>query len=305
MSDIKSKTVAQVLDKDTYEAGTVISRISGTITGIFDPKKGGDWEYQSAKLKDDTGEIEISFSKCSQPKSAKGKKVTLTSVDTAHGKQGIKIEDSEYTNKEGVTVKKRLLKITPTCQIQYEGESPSENAGQSAGRNPVSSPTQPQRPSGQRFQGDILNDMADLQEQCFIQVAARMNELTKVMTPHEMMQIVGPMSTSLFIQCERVGLINLWQAGLEKKIAYPPAPKNPADWALCVVPKGQFAGKTLAEVPDADLLKFFSYYNDKEDNGDFAECVYKAVSDRDILPKKKPEPKVPDLDPSEDDDIPF
>lgn len=304
---IKTKTIAQILDPESFDDGQAVSRVTGVITTIFDPKKGEDYEYQSAKLKDDTGEIEISFSKCSQPKSAKGQPVTFTSVKTAHGVQGVKVADSTYTSKKtNETVSKRILKITPTCEIVYEGGALAQPASTPAPAGKAQS-SQPQ-PQGSRFQTDMLNDLADLQLSCFLQtitkIGAAIEKEGMVVSDH--MDNVCSMATSLFIQSERAGLANMWRAGAVKAVTYPPTPKDPSQWRECYVPKGKLQGKTLAEVPDADLLALFSYYDGKKDNGAFAENVYRAAHDRGILPKSEPKSDPDPVDSDDDsDEIPF
>lgn len=293
--------------KSDKDDGDNVKCIQGTITKLFPIKKGsgsgGEFEYQNGEFKDNDGDtIKICFSKCSQPDGAKGKKVTITSIrhDT-HGWLGIKIADSEYVKNEGkdneTKVKERQLKIVPSAEIKYEGGAPSSE--------PARTQTSGGGSSSSR-QDLTLHPKLVLKDICLMhaRVTDLVNEIYKGaegVTPEFIQGAVG----TVFIESARSGLHHDFEKRYNAELpkVYPPAPKDPKDWDVCVIPKGEFAGKTLKELPTDKLRELHVALDKNKSNTPFAECVYQAAKDRKIFEKEKP-PADPDLDPPEDD-IPF
>lgn len=102
--------------------GEPVLDLMATIEVVTDPKEGtsedGKWKLQNVKLSDETGEIWATLSnRETLPKSAKGKVIFLSSVETKHGLKGCLVD--EWNNEIKV-------KITPTCTWV---EDPQGNAG--------------------------------------------------------------------------------------------------------------------------------------------------------------------------------
>lgn len=297
----------RILNPDEFSDGDIVKCVHCKIKKLFSKiRKGGDgdrkYEFQDGVVVDEDGtEMSICFSKNTQPQSAEGKWVTIRSKKTeAHGTQGVKFEINEWED-NGETKRKKLLKVTGSAEIEYVG-----GGGGAASSSGGSSSTQ-QQSSGQHSPGpaksnahpkDVLRDMLD----CHHTIALLVNEKYGDGASPEFKQ--GAVNT-LFIESAKSGLIPDFAKRYSKKV-YPAPPKDPANWKECVMSSGQYEGKTLAEIPDDDLLKYFEYYDKKEDNSPLAECIYQAARDRNILPKPEP-PKGqdPDLDPPAEDDIPF
>lgn len=301
--EFKPKAFKDILDKSEVADGDIIRCIRGKITGLYKANKGegqsGPYEYQNGEMTDEAGtKIKVSFSNNTQPESAKGKTVTITSSKSEqHGWQGIKVVDSEYESKKTKeTVKERVLRITATAKIEFDGgapaEGPKDRATTSGG---TSGPT---RPSGVHPL-IILKDIIALHAKVVDLVTENYGEAMK---PEYI--------ATVFIEACRQGCQHDAAKELSKPIqkTYPPAPKDPAKWRECIVPKGANEGKTLEEVSDEDLMKLHEYYDNhdtpKVANGAFAECVYQAARDRKLQGAKPQAPEQTDDEPAEDD-IPF
>jgi hypothetical protein len=282
----KIKTIKELLDKEEFPAGAVVMAVAGEITGLFKIRKGtgssGDYEYQNGKLKDATGEIEVCFSKCSQPDSAKGKKVTITSKTTNHGFQGIKIEDDSY-EKDGETKHKRILKITPSADIVFVGGAPTGSTQSGGQAGPA------QSGGGQTSGFDlskhplvIVDDIAALHSVIVDVVSSQYEKSSEALRQSY--------TATLFIEACKTGCaVDFIKRYKKPKAGYPAPPSDPSKWKECILPKGPFEGKTLADVPDDKLLEYYNYYMEKKDEGNMAKCVYQAAKDRDLLPKDEPQ----------------
>lgn len=302
--------LSRILNPDEFPDKAIVMSVTGKLVSLYDANKGegadGEYEFQNGVLEQGGKKIKIVFSKCSQPKTARGKEITILSAKTdKFGWQGVKVEDRSW-NKDGEDHHERQLKVTPTAEISYGGASSTgtpTGGSQTGGGQAGSGQAAPQQRKATGHPLPILKDNLALHGA----IASLVNEKYGAM-PAEFQQSA---IATLFIEAARQGLC--WDfekaaaAPLPKK--YPPVPTDPKEWKNCVLSKGKNEGKTLAEISDADLLAMFSYYDEKQDNSALAECVYEAARSRDVLPKPKPPEKTPEdaaLDPAPpEDDIPF
>lgn len=309
MAEHEPMTIKRI--KADKEDADNVKCIKGTITKLFDAKKGqgdsGDWEYQNGEFKDENGDsIKICFSKCSQPKGARGRPVVITSIKSEqHGWLGIKVEDKSY-EKDGEPVKERTLKITPSAEIVFKGEAPSEtgSGGGGGGGKPSSNTGGGGGGQSRPAQNLTLHPQVVLEDMIFLH-----SKVTDLVTqlyggeggkPPEFIQAtVG----TIFIEAAKCGLTHDFKARIAKPIpkTYPPAPNDPKDWDACIIPKGEYEGKTLKDLPDDKLKELFAAV--KESSTAFAKCVREAAAVRKVF-KEEPKATDPDLDPPEDD-IPF
>lgn len=306
MSEHKPVPFKKILDKDEYSDSDNVKCIQGTITALYKVRSGegqsGHYEFQNADMKDAAGDtIKVCFSNQTQPESAKGKLVTISSYkhDT-HGWLGIKVVDEEFTAKSGPKkdqlIKQRTLKFSSTAKIEYEGGAPT--VGQSAG-NPGSG-------GGGQHQSTehpatVLNDLMCMH--CAITVLVNENYHEET-TPEFRQAAVA----TLFIEGCRQGIQYNFKdrAGKPIQKKYPPTPKDPTKWKECVLSAGSNEGKTLGEISNEDIKKLFDYYDAKGSNTDLAECVYQAARDLELIPKTTPvEDEIPMGNNDEPIDIPF
>lgn len=273
---MKVITIDEIKDKETFSDKEIVKLVKGKITKLFNPRKGGSgddhWEYQSGELMDVTGKIEISFSKCSQPMSAKGQDVTFESQKTDNfGWQGVKVEDSEYDNKEGEHVKKRILKITPTANIIYAGGTPQGSTGESKGE------TSKQQPSNVNTK-QAFSDLVALYKSCYSEALNLDTEITK--NP----QALVAATATMFIESCRQGLAFDFQVKFsnkppkkdkeeekeeeegkeEKKEKKPPVEMSPAELKKIKIPKGEHAGTLVKDLPYEKLKDLYDAYAEKD-----------------------------------------
>lgn len=288
--------------KSEYEDGQTVMCISGTITSIFAPKKGDTYEYQNATMKDAEGtEMGISFSKNSQPTTAKGKKVTIRSVKhETHGWLGIKVEDQEY-EKDGNQVKKRVLKITSTAEVTYAdaGGGTNPNAGPGTASGPAYRP-----PQDDRHPELILADITSFHQRCYhyagqaYTIGIEAGQVTS--------DAFQAFVSSIFIEGCRQGAQTNYQERALKPI--PPKilpPPTPDKWKECMIPKGSMMGKTLADLSDEQLKAFYTAIMEgKTPNSPFGLCVQEGAKEKNLIPPPPDKSEDADLDPS-GDDIPF
>lgn len=284
--------ILTVKDVEGMDDGDIVKCIQGTITAIYEAKKGDTYEYQNGLLKDATGTVAICFSKCSQPLSAKGREVILTSHKTEKfGWQGVKIEDQRF-EKEGKQVTKRVLKITPTASIEYQGAPPAADQAKGAAPGKATSTAPAKHPLA------ILDDLIDCYSVCLTRVRADYPDI-----PFEDQRAIA---TTIFIEGNKgYGLSNDFNvranADPNAKPEPPAESESPAEperpvkeakapdeaWRKVVIPKGLYKGKTLAEVPEEKLKELFNYYDTNGDNSPMAEAVYAAAFARGVVQPAK------------------
>lgn len=335
MSEEIPVPIADLLDERMYRNKQIVMCVAGNLRDLYQVKRGngkdGPYEFQNGTIVDDNGdEIKVSFSNNTQPKSAQGQDIIITSFETKqHGWQGIKIEDREYEGKQG-WVQERQLKVTGTANIEYPGGLAGQGGGRDDYDRDRGNTRQQQRPSrGQPQQGrggPSRPQRDDRQaEQPQTQKQQQPNKPVNAL-PHpalileDMIQLHFDVSklihekygeakpeyvATVFIEAAKQGLVLDYKGRAAKPVkkAYPPAPKDPTKWKEAIVPSGDAAGKTLEEIPDDYLKKLFTFFNDKNDDTAFAKCVYKAAEDRGLV-RPTPTPADPDLDVAPDD-IPF
>lgn len=317
----------RILGED-YDDGQIVQTIQGTISKLFPAKKGtssnGEWEFQNGKMKDSEGtEIDISFAKNTQPMTAANKKVTIRSIKTdQHGWNGIKVEDQSYTPANATEpVTKRVLKITATADIVYDGgdggvssqpeNRPSGNAGaQSQPSGEWKGGCMPYMPHDIHPEMGIA-DIAHLHSKCVntVEMMYPLGAKKGEGIPDEMRQ---SFIASLFIESCRQGLQVNYMARASKPVPpkINPPPADPKDWKLCQIPKGEHAGKTLDKLDEGTLTK---YYDDVKDrDGKLANCIKQAFEDLGYLAKRleaerkqAAEDKAVDPEKQEGDDIPW
>lgn len=109
--------------------GEIVTVASGEITSVGKVSKGtgqyGAWTLQPATLKDSTGEISVTFSNCREI--LKGEHITIRSVESKKGWNGIKMD---------VYKDKPQIKVTESAQINVWDDS--------EGKDTTSAPTTPQ-----------------------------------------------------------------------------------------------------------------------------------------------------------------
>jgi hypothetical protein len=316
MSEISSKPPVlfkKILSED-YDDGQTVFTIAGTLSALYPVKKGegakGPWEFQNGKMKDSEGtEIDISFSSNSQPTSAKGKKITIRAVKTdQHGWNGIKVEDQSFTPQgQNEPVNKRVLKISGSANIEYDGEAASKPAGGTGAQSGGGQQSSGFAATAGMHPELFLMDITNFHMRChYYAEQAYPDEAATDGKPAVNNTALRQSATaSIFIEGVRHQMHINYGENAKKPIPVkiPPAPKDPAQWKECVIPKGEFMGKTLAELPDDKLMAFYDALKGKDTP--FSNCVEFAADERGLLKKAKEQEKNDRALDAAEDDIPF
>ena len=304
-----------VRDAFNLDDSDVIGEVSGTIISLFAPLKNDNGSLQNGKIRGDDGfEGKITFADNPQnEKTAKGKRVTISSVKSEkHGWLGVKMKDG---GKHG-----KGIWVTSTASIVFEGEQPQtkseyrkqEDYKEEPKTDPLPDVKPADKPRTQAAPPPSIKpvrwhveNLADLFATC----VALVNE--KVMTvacqgdetPDAKLEIAQAYATSLFIQCDRQGHTYAWN---KDAITLPPIPP-PERWREAVLHKGEYKGKTLADLPVERLMELFNYYDSSHNNTPLAECVYRAVEELNLLKAKEAETnqELTDEELAAQPDIPF
>lgn len=296
--------LSDILDPEKYADGQIINCIKGKVISVFQAKSGtganGAWEFQDVILEQGGKQVKLSFAKCSQPQSAKGQMIMIESVkSTAHGLQGIKIEDRSFTQGDEEKHERRI-KITSSAKITYV--SPTSAAGSGKSDTVLKKEGPAVHPLLQIRDNIILHRTIRVEVKDVYTTDAEHEPNKILVTESELQSAVA----SVFIEACKQGLAY----GFIDRVAKPippkilPPPSDPADWAKCQMPAGEYAGKTLAELPDDKLLELYSFANDAKKEGPFWACARRAAKERNVIPPEEEPQRDPDLDLAEDD-IPF
>jgi hypothetical protein len=283
--------------------GDVVGEVEGKIQKMLKPLENQHGFLQNAEIVGDDGYVgRITFADNNQNEQhANGQLIKIKSVkNDKHGWLGAKMKKGP---------KGLAIWVTSTAEITYPGMTERSN-----GKTEQAPPRDEPRTQSATRPPPVLKparwhieNMADLFAACF----ALVNE--KIMpvalqggeTPDAVLEMAQAMATSLFIQCDRNQIIQAWDKDAKPLPVVPP----PERWREAVILSGEYAGKTLRDLPNDKLQLLFDYYDGKKLNTPFAECVYAAVEELRAAERTEHAQKPgydPALDPDPDgDDIPF
>ena len=265
---------------DGLEPKDIIKKVTGKITKLFPEKQHegnyGPYTIQNGEIEVDGKAYKLAFWKNTQPESAKGRTVTLSSTRGKHGLNGVTFEEESYKNKEGQQIHNQVIKATASAKVEYDGVS----------EEPVRVASTPK---------SIVTDNPEqaldqiVETHLYIDSLVRMAYLGKVTDEETLRAYVS----SVFIEANRKGIA--FKSSATAKVDEPKAeePVAPADWASAIVPSGTQKGKKLAEIGKPALTKLYEFYLEKGFSTPFAKCVEQAAADLDLDA------------PVENDDIPY
>jgi hypothetical protein len=264
---------------DGLEPKDIIKKVTGKITKLFPEKKFegsyGPTSVQNGEIEVDGQAYKIAFWKCTQPESAKGRTITLSSTRGKQGLGGVTFEKESY-EKEGKKIENLLIKVTASGKIEYDGVS----------EEPVRVTSTPKT---------IVTDNPEkaldqiVETHLYIDALVRMAYLGKITDEETLRSYVS----SVFIEANRKGIHYSSKVEAPKKEEPKAEELNPEDWASVIVPSGSQKGKKLAEIGKPALTKLYEYYLEKGFTTPFAKCVEKAAEDLNLD------------SPEESDDIPY
>lgn len=248
------------------EPKDIIKKVTGKITKLFPEKQHegnyGPYTIQNGEIEVDGKPYKLAFWKNTQPESAKGRTVTLSSTRGKHGLNGVTFEEESYKNKEGQQVHNQVIKVSASAKVEYDGvsEEPPRVAS-----TPKSIVTDNPEQELDRI----------VETHLYIDSLVRMAYLGKITDEETLRSYVS----SVFIEANRKGIsICKSEPKPEAKVEQP-ANFDPADWASVLVPSGSHKDKKLAEIGKPALTKLYQHYLAKGFNSPFAKCVEQAAID--------------------------
>jgi len=258
------------------EPKDIIKKVTGTITKLFPEKQHegnfGPYTIQNGEIEVDGKNYKLAFWKNTQPESAKGRTVTLSSTRGKHGLNGVTFEEENYKNKEGQSVHNEVIKVSASARVEYDGASDE----------PV------------RVTKSIVTDNPTEALDSIVELHKYVDSLVRhAYKGVENEETLRSYVSSVFIEANRKGIA--FKSSAPAKVEEPKAeePVAPADWASAIVPSGTQKGKKLAEIGKPALTKLYEFYLEKGFSTPFAKCVEQAAADLDLDA------------PVENDDIPY
>jgi hypothetical protein len=268
------------------EPKDIIKKVTGKITKLFPEKQAegsyGPYTIQNGEIEVDGKNYKLAFWKNTQPESAKGRTVTLSSTRGKHGLNGVTFEEESYKNKEGQQIHNNVIKVTASGKIEYDGatEEPVRVAASATPKVIVTD--NPEK---------ALDEIVEMH--LYIDSLVRMAYLGKITDEETLRSYVS----SVFIEANRKGIHYLSGIVAPKK-EEPKAEEteelNPKLWASVLIPSGSNAGKKLGSIGKPALTKLYQYYLEKGFTTPFAKCVEQAAIDFNL-----------DAPVEESDDIPY
>jgi len=263
------------------EPKDIIKKVTGTITKLFPEKQHegnfGPYTIQNGEIEVDGKSLKLAFWKNTQPESAKGRTVTLSSTRGKHGLNGVTFEEENYKNKEGQSVHNEVIKVSASARVEYDGASDEPVRVTSTPKSIVTDNP-----------GEVLDKIVELHKY----VDSLVRHAYKGVGDEETLRAYV---SSVFIEANRKGIAFKSEVKAEepKPVEPPKVELDPADWASAIVPSGTQKGKKLAEIGKPALTKLYEFYLEKGFSTPFAKCVEQAAADLDLDA------------PVENDDIPY
>jgi hypothetical protein len=252
---------------DGLEPKDIIKKVTGKITKLFPEKQHegnyGPYTIQNGEIEVDGKPYKLAFWKNTQPESAKGRTVTLSSTRGKHGMNGVTFEEESYKNKEGQQIHNQVIKVSASAKVEYDGAS----------EEPVRR-TEPTK--------SIVTDNPEKALDEIVEMHRYINSLVRHSYKDvEDEETLRSYVSSVFIEANRKGI--RYSTKVEEPEEVKEEPKevepDPLDWASAIVPSGSQKGKKLAEIGKPALTKLYEYYLEKGFTTPFAKCVEKAAED--------------------------
>jgi hypothetical protein len=256
---------------DGLDPKDIIKKVTGKITKLF-PEKEKDGQYgpytiQNGEIEIDGKSYKLALWNNTQPDSAKGREVTISSTRGKHGLNGVTLEEESFKNKDGQQIHNQVIKVSASAKIEYDG--PSEEPAR------VDSPTR------LKWDTTIVSDNPEqsldkiVETHQYIDSLVRMAYLGKITDEETLRAYVS----SVFIEANLKGIsISKSEQKSEPKVEKP-AELDPKDWASAIVPSGSRKGEKLAEIGKKDLTKLYQFYLEKGFTTPFSKCVEQAAQD--------------------------
>lgn len=244
------------------EQKDVIKRVTGKITKLWEAKTlngpKGEFTKQGGEIEIDGTTYGLSFWNNTQPESLKGKVVTLSSVRSKHGLNGVTLDHESYDGKNG-HVDRDVIRVTSSGKVEIEGQSEEP---------PRVSATPRQTETGDPKKAiDSIVEM-----HLYIDGLVRHAYANRISDEETLRSYVA----SVFIEANRKGISYAVASEPPKPVC------DPKDWGAAIVPSGTMKGKTLGSVGKPALTKLYQYYLEKGFDCPFSKCVEQAGLDMNL-----------------------
>jgi hypothetical protein len=265
---------------DGLEPEDIIKKVTGKITKLFPEKQHegnyGPYTIQNGEIEVDGKPYKLTFWNNTQPESAKGRKVTLSSTRGKHGLNGVTFEEESYKNKKGQQIHNQVIKATLSAKVEYDSasEEPMRIVSVGSGYGGAMSATSKSIVTDNPEQE--LDKIVELHQ--YIDSLVRMAYLGKITDEETLRSYVS----SVFIEANRKGIHYSTKVEAPKKEEPVKEELDPEDWGSVIVPSGSQKGKKLAEIGKPALIKLYEYYLEKGFTTPFAKCVEQAAEDLSI-----------------------
>jgi len=257
------------------EPKDVIKKVTGKITKLFPEKQHegnyGPYTIQNGEIEVDGKTYKLAFWKNTQPESAKGRTVTLSSTRGKNGLIGVTFEEESYKNKEGQQIHNQVIKATASAKIEYDCESEEPVRVESTSKVIVTD----SKVTDSKIAIDKIVEL-------HIYVDKLVRHAYKSVKDEETLRAYV---SSVFIEANRKGLViqsnevkELMKSDQVTKAEEPELSEH-LDWGSAIVPSGSNKGKKLAEVGKKDLTKLYEFYLEKGFSTPFSKCVEQAAID--------------------------
>jgi len=315
------------------EDGEVIKKITGKITKLYDAEEQngqfGTYMRQKGEIEIGGKTLHLYITSNEQPKSARGRTVTLESIkdDKTKAFKGVQYVIEKFTPKKGVNagkeVTQEVIKVNGSAVVTYEGATPAgdapaakTNSAPNRQATGVAQSTSVVYPEPQSLQ-DLLNQIA---YQHALTDATVRNAYKDDKYDEETLRAYV---ASVWIEVNRQGANRFYifekevekaktqepakeeqeQAAEEdipwtdgKEEATPEPESNPfGDWASVEVPDGKNKGTMLAKVGKVWIQKAFDAYkgSPKGFDTDFKKFVRQAAIDLGIAKDEEEDDSIP------------
>lgn len=253
---------------DGIEPKDIIKKVTGKITKLF-PEKSSEGQYgpytiQNGEIEIDGESYKLALWNNTQPDSAKGREVTISSTRGKHGLNGVTLEQESFKNKEGKEIHNQVIKVSASAKVEYDGAS-----------------EEPVRVAPKSIVSDNPEQELDRIVETHLYIDSLVRMAYRNTTNEETLRAYV---SSVFIEANRKGISIKSEPKSEPK-AEPKVEKSeldPLDWASAIVPSGSQKGKKLAEIGKPALTKLYEFYLEKGFNTPFAKCVEQAAIDFDL-----------------------
>lgn len=296
---------------EDIEDGDIIKKVTGKITKLFDAetKEGqyGTYTIQKGAIEIEGKEYILSLQNCAQPKSARGRVVTLESVkdDKKKTYKGVQfVIEKFHSKKYDKDVTQEVIKVQGSAIITYDGDTPAlESKSSSVAANAAKKPERVIEHSEPKTLQQLIDQI--LFQHILIDATVRKEYEGKDE------ETIRAYVASIWIEANRQGANRFYvfrdedgkvsepeadqdggnaEQPADEDIPWDNEPKNQfGDWASVQIPDGKLKGTMLAKAGKVWIQKAYDAYKKVGFDKDFQKFVRQAAIDLGIAKEETEE----------------